>query len=166
MENVIFGEKAIIYLFHRDDKNTVLEEVGKHNFGGEFLNTFKKVALNGSENVGFISKVDTHRRGQGRKGVTEWSIRKNGGPRLYVDVQHYGEKPVYVVLVVGDKSSQANDFDRAYRRREQLETLIKVGRINFLQEIIDAEPKEEPKVVSHHRGKGNKRFGRNYQNVG
>ena len=166
MQNVIFGEKAIIYLYHKPERNTVLEEVVKHNFSGDFLNIFKKVATHGSENVGLISKIDTHRRGQGKKAITEWSKSKSGGPRLYLDVQYYKGKPVYIILLAGDKSSQNNDFEKAYNRRLQLDILIKENKINFLQEIIDAEPKQKPKTITYHQGKNKKQANKNYQNAG
>ena len=153
-KNVIIGESAIIFLAHRQDKNTVLEEIKEHSQSGTFIQILEDVATKALVSTGLHSKRDTHNRGQGRNPVYQWSKTTNGGPRLYLDVSSYNGKPVYIIYVIGNKTSQDTDFMRAYNRRQQMLT----EGINIQEEIenaikgVEENPPTQPKIVAHHYG--------------
>ena len=145
--NVIVGEKAIIWLFHTPDKNEVLNEVVKHpSFSADFLNFFKRASENELSSVsGWGYHCDHRKHGQGKRKVWSYGKQKSGGPRIYLTVSSYGDKPLYVVFLVGDKNSQkqSDEYDRIYNRWDMLDALMKKNLVDIEKEISDALPKDE-----------------------
>ena len=155
--NVIIGENSIIYLFHRTDKNTLLEEIQKHSQSGTFIQILEDVATRGLEATGLKIKRDTHSKGQGKNAVYEWSKVTNGGPRLYLDVSDFDGKRVYIIYSVGNKCSQDNDFNKAYNRRNQIKKEGIDIHAEIEQEMNEIQLRQNtrpvpPRVVAHHYG--------------
>ena len=157
-QNIIIGEKAIIFLYHKQNKDVLLDEIQRHAQSGRFIQILEDVANKGVEATGLKTKRDTHSKGQGKNPVYEWSKQTNGGPRLYLDVSSHNGKFVYIIYLVGDKQSQDTDFAKAYNRRVQIqrEGIDVHAEIEKTQASIQNDGNNgdyiKPKVVAHHYG--------------
>ena len=60
--NVIIGDKAIVYFYHRPDGRGVIDELAEHHFAGEFVDWAVDSAQRGIDETGWNFKPDTDRR--------------------------------------------------------------------------------------------------------
>lgn len=154
-ENIIIGDSAIIFLAHKRDKNLVLNEINEHAQSGTFIQILEDVATKALVSTGLHSKRDTHKKGQGKNPVYQWSKTTNGGPRLYLDVSSHNGKPVYIIYVIGNKQSQDTDFLKAYHRRQQMlaEKIDIHAQIEETLKQIEENQPVLPKIIAHHYGR-------------
>ena len=145
--NVIIGDKAIVYFYHRPDGKGVIDELAEHHFTEEFVDWAVDSAQKGVDETGWNFKPDTDRHAAGKKSCKLWECAstKNGGPRVYLQRMGYGDKELYFVACVGDKSTQKEDFKRAYNRIKAFDQAVSRGLISMDENIERAKQIAEEK---------------------
>lgn len=145
--NVIIGDKAIVYFYHRPDGKGVIDELAEHHFTEEFVDWAVDSAQKGVDETGWNFKPDTDRHAAGKKSCKLWECAstKNGGPRVYLQRMGYGDKELYFVACVGDKSTQKEDFKRAYTRIKAFDQAVSRGLISMDENIERAKQIAEEK---------------------
>lgn len=145
--NVIIGDKAIVYFYHRPDGKGVIDELAEHHFTEEFVDWAVDSAQKGVDETGWKFKSDTDRHAAGKKSCKLWECTstKNGGPRVYLQRMGYGDKELYFVACVGDKNTQKEDFNRAYTRIKTFNQYVSRGLINMGENIERAKQIAEEK---------------------
>ena len=145
--NVIIGDKAIVYFYHRPDGKGVIDELAEHHFAEEFVDWAVDSAQKGVDETGWNFKSDTDRHAAGKKGygLRECTCPKNGGPRVYLQRGKWGDKELYFVACVGDKNTQKEDFKRAYTRIAAFNQAVKKGLIDMGENIERAKQIAEEK---------------------
>lgn len=145
--NVIIGDKAIVYFYHRVDGEGVIDELAEHHFAEEFVDWAIDSAQKGVDKTGWNFKSDTDRHAAGKKGygLRECTSPKNGAPRVYLQRGKWGDKELYFVACVGDKNTQKEDFKRAYTRIKTFNQAVSRGLISMDENIERAKQIAEEK---------------------